>query len=459
MNNSALAENAMMLGQVLGIDHREAANLLDETVVITIGNETSSLSLQTNVQRLLAKTIKRVATDVETDAALEIIIGNASARTSALQLFVSIEATKVIIGGDTFKSCEEPCHPVLLTLAAPFVAAAAMRKIFDERLPYPASTPIIVDLTTLWGADLKLLFNKVNIGECYLAGAGAIGSHFIRSLGNFDLSGKVYISDDDSVSAGNLNRCDFFDEADIGSSKALVLAKKAKSIFKDLELIPRSKRLKECAVEMTDGKIQRLIVAVDSRRARRALQLDLPGEVYDASTTGISEVVVHFNKLASAFACLSCIYKQETMEQAHEKHIADALGVPLSSVIRERVSLEDAVLIQKRYPQLQSEHLVGQAYDTLFKQLCGEGKVVDRENEQILAPFAFVSALAGALLALEFFRRIQSTTPDEPFNYWRVSPWSSPQMRLRAKRPVATACEFHGNEVYVRVARKLLLTS
>lgn len=58
-------------------------------------------------------------------------------------------------------------------------------------------------------------------------------------------------------------------------------------------------RLQDVPAKQGGGAwLKRLIVGVDSPRARRNLQTEVPGEVYDASTTGISEVVVHFSPTA-----------------------------------------------------------------------------------------------------------------------------------------------------------------
>ena len=48
--------------------------------------------------------------------------------------------------------------------------------------------------------------------------------------------------------------------------------------------------------------------------------------------------------------------------------------------------------------------LIGKAFDSLFRELCAQQALLTPSGEQILAPFAFVSNLAGALLALELAR-------------------------------------------------------
>src|SRR5262249_27665946 len=154
------------------------------------------------------------------------------------------------------------------------------------------------------------------------------------------------------------------------------------------------------AIRETGGAApETLIVAVDSRRARRGLQNEMPRAVFDASTTGITEVVLHVNRIPSAHACMSCIYHEAPDDAAHEAHIADSLGVDVAAVRTSFVSPEAALAIATKYPQLHAKDLVGLAYDSVFKELCGKGQLKTATADRVLAPFAFVSVLAGVMLA------------------------------------------------------------
>jgi len=53
------------------------------------------------------------------------------------------------------------------------------------------------------------------------------------------------------------------------------------------------------------------------------------------------------------------------------------------------------------------------------------------EGPQVLAPFGFVSMLAGALLASSSCVEPPAATQGIRFNYWRVSRWAAPVMALR----------------------------
>ena len=247
----------------------------------------------------------------------------------------------------------------------------------------------------------------------------------------------------------------FFNQDDIGFQKSERLAQSAQPFFEQLELVAHNTVLSEVSERSEGSWLKRLIVAVDSRRARRRLQAENPGEVFDASTTDYREIVFHHHRQPTVGACLSCIYHQEPLEHAHERHVAEVLGVSVEDVQTGFVNDHAASLIRTKYPQLIPGELVGKAYDTLFKQLCGEGQLKTSQDLQVLAPFSFVSVLAGTYQAIELVRRVQKGGQNHEFNYWRLSPWASPQLRLRSMRSPRPGCEFCGDDIQKKVTKLL----
>ena len=142
---------------------------------------------------------------------------------------------------------------------------------------------------------------------------------------------------------------------------------------------------------------------------------------------------------------------------AHERHVAETLGVSLEEVRQGYVSDEAAAKICLKYRQLVPGDLSGLAYDSLFKQLCAEGELHTTADRQVLAPFSFVSVLAGTYLALELLRRVYTKRPEQPFNYWRISPWAAPA-RYRTMRPTNPKCSFCGDSILREVVRNLWAT-
>jgi hypothetical protein len=147
---------------------------------------------------------------------------------------------------------------------------------------------------------------------------------------------------------------------------------------------------------------------------------------------------------------MSCIYEPDQEELSREQHIAEHLGVSINDVRSERISPVCALIIADRFPQLATTDLEGTAYDSLFKRLCAESALRTLEGRRVVAPFAFVSVLAGTILALDLVRR-KTTTVALSDNYWRISPWHPPLARRRVNRPRQPDCAFCAKPVLRKV--------
>ena len=145
------------------------------------------------------------------------------------------------------------------------------------------------------------------------------------------------------------------------------------------------------------------------------------------------------------------VYFKEKQEEAHEIHVAEALGISLNQVRQQFIDEAAAEMIVKKYT-VDRNSIIGLPFDTLFKQLCGEGKLMTSESNQVLAPLAFVSALAGAFLALMFVERHLISSD---YNYWRISPWANLNFRLQQKLGTHPDCKSCNSESYVKVAKSL----
>src|SRR5215213_9157116 len=435
MHESAARENARTLAAA-GIDEREAASLLDVAVLITShGDEPPSLTLSEYLKELLTRTVKTVETSGERlrSPAVEVVVGGARPVTSGKSVRIDILPERIVVSGASgppVKACH--VHPVFLLLGACYAAAVAVKAVVGDRLPVPHADPLVIEFDKIIDPAVPL-DGAFELGTAYLAGAGAIGNGFLYALRLFDVGGELHVADADAVDGGNLNRCVWFSESDLEAPKAERLVELARPHFPRLRLVPYPVILQEVPAAKGGGPwLKRLIVGVDSRRARRSLQEVIPGEVYDASTTDIREVVLHFNRQPTdGLACLGCIYTREGAEMAHEKHVAESLGVTPEEVLEQFVSREAAAKILNRYPNLKADEVDGIAYETLFKQLCGEAALQTAEGRQVFAPFSFVSVLAGTYLAIELVRRVYQNRAEAPFNYWRVSPWFTPVARLK----------------------------
>lgn len=449
----ARRENALALSTALGLSVADAAQALALGIAITADpTDPAAIALARDIADLLGRTIERVSTGADAGPiAAEVVVGMATPCTTALPIYVDVRVDAAMIG--RYRTAIQPIatpHPILRLLTACYASAGTLYHALRGALPIGLPDPLVVRFDAL-GVDAGALGKPIDLGLGVMAGAGAIGNGLLFAGCRLDLGGELIIADDDVVSAGNLNRQVWFERDDIDKPKVERLVARAQPFFPRLQLLPRQCRLQDLPERSHSPWLKRLIVAVDSRRARRALQTEFPGEVFDASTTDIREVVIHHHAQPTPDACLSCIYEPDAEELSREQHIADHLGVPVDAVRRERISDLDAAAIVTRFPRLVAAELVGMAYDTLFKRLCAEGSLGTIAGRTIVAPFAFVSVLAGTLLALELVRWLGQGASARGFNYWRVSPWHAPLARRRIIRPRQPGCMFCSDAILQRV--------
>lgn len=99
--------------------------------------------------------------------------------------------------------------------------------------------------------------------------------------------------------------------------------------------------------------------------------------------------------------------------------------------------------------------ILGKAYDSLFRELCATDKLMTPEQKQVLAPFAFVSQLAGTVLAIELFLRRLQRGRSGNFNYWRVSPWRGIFTDLQQTKAQESGCEVCARSDYKWLAQEI----
>lgn len=457
LTEDARRENAAALAAALGLSLADAAQALDLEIAITADpDDPIAQEVASHIVALLSRTVRQ-ATSADTGGSVttELIIGAALPRTNGFKLHLDLADNFAIVA--TAVHAGTPCadiHPILRLLTACYGAAAALHYALGSTSAFGLPDPLVIRFDEL-GIDPACFALPIDIEHAYMAGAGAIGNGFLWAARHLVFAGRLDIVDDDRVSSGNLNRQMWFDSNDLNLPKADQLARKAQPFFPRLNLVPRKYRLQDLS-EKSDGPwLRRLIVAVDSRRARRQLQNEFPREIFDASTTDIREVVMHYNMQPTDNACLSCIYEPDAEELTREQHIADHLGISVEEVRTERISPAAALTIVDRFPNLSADMLMGTAYDTLFKKLCVEGHLRTQMGRTIVAPFAFVSVLAGTLLALELVRRLGNGAANRDFNYWRLSPWHPLFGRRRVLRARQPGCEFCGRPILRKVNESL----
>lgn len=451
--DAARKENAKRLAAATGLTIDQADEQLDLPVVVTMAfDDYIAGRLAEEFSPLLSRTFTTVTADAVSNVAVEVLIGDVRPRTTGKRVFVSIEAERITISFSALPpTAALTLAPpgLLLVIGACYLCAAVVKRA--TMVAYPFADPFVLDLGE-FGLQPSDYLAAVDLGETHMAGAGAIGNGLLWAARHLNIHGQLHLLDDDVIDASNLQRQIFFTPGDEGEPKVEVLAKRAGPLMPNLKLIPHQARLQQLSKQ--GAWLRRLISAVDSPDARRSLQKEMPGEVFDASTTGIEEVVVHHHRNPAATACMACIYQKGAKELSLQQHIADHLGLEIEQVLANRIDQKMSVSIAARFPNLVADDIEGLACDSLYKRLCGAGILTTPAGQQILAPFAFVSVLAGALIAIELIRRL-GDHGDTPFNVWRVGCWTPPSRRLWREQRRSPSCEICGDDDIREVARLL----
>lgn len=437
--STAAQQNAMMLASLLGVGEDEAADRLDRIVLVTAEPGWKSM-WKLELAKVLGRTLRVEIESCGDRCDLEVVIGQAGRRTQGPVVFVDVDAQGLVIGREVRVLTGSQPHGLYGAAAACAVSAAAVHAAIGAAELPEVRLPMNFNFADL-GVPAGALERGIILEEAFVAGAGAVAHGFLHAARHLKMSGSLTIADPKVVKAGVLNRCLYLTADDIGSDKAVALVERAQADFPKLELIANVCDVRQ-VLKGRAGPPETLFVTVDSRVTRRSLQSEFPHKIIDASTTDVSGVVVHSNTLPTAHACLACIYSHVPEEHSRERAIAAGLGVDLDTVREVYISAEAAQRIHEKYPQIDPGSIAGTAFDSLFRQLCAQQALTTPEGRQVLAPFAFVSAWAGILMAVETLRVFSG---ERSTNYWRIDPWNLPIARGRVMRDKLAGCVFCAN--------------
>lgn len=454
-------ENQRALAAALGISDEEASTRLEYELQITWpDNDPSGAKIGEHVVAMLSRTFNNVGTpsSPRPDATIELLIQRAESKTATGKQVHCVVQNDVATIGEALLPPPPTAvliSPVLELLIACFAAARVADRAL--KLGKCADTPLKLDLARWLGTENPMLSQLVTVGELHIVGAGAVGNAFVYAAALLPISGKLTIIDPKKVAGGALNRCLCFTSDDLAHHKATKLADWIRRTNSALEANGFAGTINEYR-KQNPVEIDCLVSGIDSRGGRRQLQDELASEVFDASTTGIEEVVFHHNKILTENACLACIYPETTGEREFELHLARKLHVSVVEVRTGFITSAAAGRIVERYQNLSAPQITGMAYDSLFKQLCATQQLIGPEQKQVLAPFSFVSQLAGTVMALEMYLNRAGAERTETFNYWRISPWHGPNYDLRTQRPRLDSCSSCSDPVYQKTARQIWST-
>lgn len=435
--DSANDVNMLALMTLAGVPEEVALEKLKTTVLVTGAPNAACAKLAFNIAQLLDRTFQVVSA---APADIQISIGTDEPSLAAVHLRAKITGAGEVVllpPGCALTCVNDTAEApgLLLKIAACYFAGQAIARAIAPQNAHIESD-FVVSAERL-GTTLGDLAEKLNLDKAVLVGGGGVANGLLWALEEVDAHGTMEVVDPKNVSSSNLNRCLYFEDADVGQPKADVLAKKFK--HPNLILAPFVGTFAGLSKKRS---VRRAITTIDSRAARRGVRNQFPLEIIDASTTGVTEVVTFSEKQPTESACLACVYIHIAQETEREQHIANSLGLELAEVKRQFIDAQLAAKLASIHAVLDANEIEGMAMDSLFRQLCGTGDLLDAKVEQVLAPLAFVSNLAGALLAIELLRADSGGVKKYGKNYLNLSPWSPPFSLARRHKGKQGACEF-----------------
>ena len=217
----AQRENAAALATALGLSVSEASVALDLHIAITVEPaDATAAQIGYEISQLLRRTVRQVTLGApHENVAAELIVGSATPRTNAKQLYLSVlpDHAKISQNRQNVKICA-PTLPILVLLISCYASAATLSRALDRTLPFAPPDPFILDFRQM-GIDWNSVMAPIDLEHTYVAGAGAIGNGFLWAARHLNFRGQLSVADDDVVSSGNLNRQIWFQTDDIDLPK------------------------------------------------------------------------------------------------------------------------------------------------------------------------------------------------------------------------------------------------
>jgi hypothetical protein len=250
-------------------------------------------------------------------------------------------------------------------------------------------------------------------GRAALVGVGAVGNAAVWALARSGIEGPLELVDGEQIDLGNLQRYAMATRADVGRSKVDVAAAALGATWKVSAVVDHWARF-----VAERGVPDRVLVALDSARDRRAVQAALPRWLANAWTQP-GDLGVSTHDFLNG-ACLACLYLPTGTVENADQIVARALGIPerLLEVrqlldtgaptprpLIEAVSaahgvrLEDALAFEGR--PLRALYVEGVCGGVLLPI-----GATGAPRAEVHVPLAHQSALAGVLLAAEFVAQL-----------------------------------------------------
>jgi hypothetical protein len=318
-------------------------------------------------------------------------------------------------------------NPFGCGIAASIVASNVFRHIFKEYLFSPTLDSEFEFSVYSLSTDIQdnnPPFTQVVFDDVVIVGIGAVGNGLIWALSNIEnLSGKIQLVDNESISISNLQRYILFEENDEKRIKVEI----AKRFFnqKELNVSVSKGKWSDYVKERGDYNIQCVAVGIDNKKDRIGIQSTLPNIIFNAFTEDNS-IGITRHKDFNKSACLSCSYVPLRKERDYINEVADNCNISNeANLVKAYYNLN--LPVDQPIPNSNLESLLGtiakanginidelaQFNGMKLEQfysdfVCGGIKLhvskIGTKIKNVDAPLAFQSTMAGILLASELVK-------------------------------------------------------
>jgi E2/UBC family protein C/ThiF family protein len=329
-------------------------------------------------------------------------------------VFAGSDGWDAHVSSECAQSIGETHNPFGAGVAACLAAANVFRAVFlRDRAQLDAAVTLSTLEMTIAATTDNISLEDLHVGDSnVLVGVGAIGNAVVWALARSPLEGSLALVDHQTTDLSNLQRYVLTRREDDARSKVEIAA-----VALAGRLRPNAHRMEwSTFVETTGHHWQRVLVALDSARHRRAVQASLPRWIANAWTQP-GDLGVSTHSWTDG-ACLACLYLPQGAQPNEDRLIAQALGIARPD---RELQIRNLLHANSPPPREMLEE-VAQRLDVSLDLLlpfenvplralytegiCGGAVLpLDRmgaPRDEFHVPVAHQSALAGVLLAARF---------------------------------------------------------
>lgn len=319
-------------------------------------------------------------------------------------------------------------NPIGSGLSACLLASNLFRHIFKDYLVFSDLDTSFrlsaFNLNTQTGDKQNPSFDEVKLEDVTLVGIGAVGNGAVWTLSKIqNLRGDLFLIDDEEVRLSNLQRYILLDESD--EKKVKVEIAKTFLNHTGLRVVPVKGNWDKYIGKVRDSKVNCVAVGIDNSKDRIGIQSSLPKVIFNAFTETESLAITRHTNFQNQ-ACLACSYIPLKKRKDYIDEVAENCNIPEHKEIIKRY-YNSNLSVGTNLELLNNKNLLSLIAESnnipvkslsQFKQMtisqfysdfvCG-GIILEISNneneiENVDAPLAFQSAMAGILLAAELVK-------------------------------------------------------